>query len=165
MKYFESGDILLSDFDGVYLDSQRIFAQAMKEENSLERWMEYLNSINWKKFLRECDEIPHATEVFLELQELNILRGFITRIHSFEEGIEKSRFVREKGLIVPMYYVLPDQPKSLVYMPNKKVILLDDKEENAKEWEESGGKSIVFNPNSLEENKKLIKKLDTLLTK
>ena len=33
MKYFEQGDILLSDFDGVFLDSQEQFLKVMKEEN------------------------------------------------------------------------------------------------------------------------------------
>ena len=109
MKYFEPGDILLSDFDGVYLDSQRRFAEFMKEEKSLELWTKYLNSINWYEFLRECKEMSNATETFLELQRLGILKGFITRIHSFNEGIEKGIFIREKGFVIPIYYVLPEQ--------------------------------------------------------
>ena len=165
MKYFEPGDILLSDFDGVYLDSQRHFSEFMKEEKSLELWTKYLNSINWREFLRECKEMPKATETFLELQELGILRGFITRIHSFDEGIEKCNFIREKGFIIPIYYVLPEQSKSDVYRPNKKIILLDDKEENALDWEKNDGKSLVFNPYSISEGKRLVKKLDDLLTK
>ena len=165
MKYFKKGDILLSDFDGVYLKSQEQFERHMKGEKSPEKWLEYLISIKWRDFLRECEEMPKATETFLELQELNILKGFITRIHSFEEGIEKSIFIREKGLLVPLYYVLPEQPKSLVYLPNQKTVLLEDKEENASDWEKNRGRAIVLNPNAEEENKKLIKRLDSLLLK
>ena len=165
MKYFEPGDILLSDFDGVYLDSQRHFSEFMREEKSLDLWTKYLNSINWREFLRECKEMPKATETFLELQRLGILKGFITRIHSFDEGREKSIFIREKGFVIPIYYVLPEQSKSEVYIPNKKTILLDDKEENALDWEMNGGKSIVFDPYSTRDCKKLVKKLDNLLTK
>ena len=137
----------------------------MQGEKALERWMEYLNSIDWKVFLRECDEIENATETFLELQELKILKGFITRIHSFEEGIEKSVFIREKGLKVPIFYVLPEQPKSNVYLPNSHTILLEDQIGNALDWEQKGGKSILFNPNSELENKRLIKKINHLLLK
>ena len=90
MKYFNNGEYLLSDFDGVFLDSQERHNKIMKEKTDLESWMKYLNSINWYNFLRECNEIPGATETFLELQQLKILKGFITRIHSFEEGKEKS---------------------------------------------------------------------------
>ena len=165
MKFFEPGDILLSDFDGVYLDSQNRFKKVMNNNSTLQEWMEYLNSIKWYEFLRECEELPYATETFLELQKLGILRGFITRIHSFEEGQEKCSFIREKGLIVPMYYVMPEQPKSEVYLPNKKVILLEDKYENAEDWENKGGKSIVIDPNAEIESNKKIKTLRKLLTK
>ena len=165
MYYFEEGDILLTDFDGVYVDSQDRFLEVMQDEKSFDLWMEYLNSINWRTFLKECEENENATETFLVLQELGILQGFITKIHSFEEGKEKSNFIRERGLIVPIYYVLPQQAKSTVYIPNRKTILLDDNYENVIDWEDKGGKSIIFNPNSKKENKKLIKKLDKLLTK
>ena len=165
MKYFEPGDILLADFDGVYIDSQQRFLEVMKDEKSFILWMEYLTSINWKYFLYECEEMLNATDTFLELQELNILKGFITRIHSFDEGREKGKFIRDKGLIVPIYYVLPKQPKSVVYMPDEHTILLDDNYDNAIDWEDNGCKSIIFDPTSKTENKKLIKKLDSLLTR
>jgi len=165
MKYFNKGEILLSDFDGVYVDSQERFLKVMQEEKTLEKWMEYLNNIEWYSFLRECEEMENATETFLELQELGILKGFITRIHSFNEGREKGIFLREKGIKVPIYYVLPEQPKSIIYIPNHKTILLEDQYENAKDWEKSGGKFIIYNPNAKKENKQLIKKIDSLLTK
>ena len=48
MKYFKDGDILLSDFDGVYVDSQERFLKIMKDDKSFQSWVDYLNSINWK---------------------------------------------------------------------------------------------------------------------
>ncbi len=163
MEYFRDGDILLSDFDGVYLDSQERFNKAMKREQSFELWTKYLNSINWKEFLKECKEMPGATDTFLELQKLGILRGFITKIHSFEEGVEKSIFIRDKGLKVPLYYVLPHQSKSLVYVPNSHTILLEDKIENALDWEQNGGKYIVYDKNISSENQNHVKSLKHLL--
>ena len=163
MAYFEDGDILLSDFDGVFLDSQRRFNEVMKEEKALDKWMDFLNGINWKTFLKECDLVPGALETFTELQKIQILRGIITRIHSFEEGKEKSLLLRDMGIYVPIYYVLPEQPKNIVYVPNKHVILLDDDEKNCIDWELSNGKSILFSSSEPEKVKKHVKRLDCLL--
>lgn len=162
MNYFNEGDILLSDFDGVYLDSQREFLKVMKDEKSLDLWMEYLNNIDWKNFLRNCNEIPDATDTFLELQKLKILRGFITRIHSFEEGKEKVSFLRENGFYVPVYYVLPKQDKSNVYVPDEHVVLLEDNYNNAFEWELNGGRSLIYDPDG-ENDKRIVKRLKHLL--
>lgn len=163
MKYFNDGEILLSDFDGVFLDSQKKFNEVMKEETDLDKWMDFLNGINWKRFVRECEFIPGAVETFTELQELNILKGFITRIHSFEEGKEKCLLLRELGLYVPVYYSLPEQPKSLVYIPNRKVILLDDNLDNCNEWDLNNGKSILYDPTQKDCGKKYVKSLYDLL--
>ena len=163
MKYFKEGDILLSDFDGVFLDSQKKFNEVLQTEDSLDQWMDFLNGIKWKDFLRECDLIPGAIDTFTELQRLNILKGFITSIHSFEEGKEKCIFLRELGIFVPVYYVLPEQSKSSVYIPNRKVILLDDKEKNCLEWSQKQGKSILYKPEAKTCGKKYVKSLYDLL--
>lgn len=163
MKYFKDGEILLSDFDGVFLDSQKKFNEVMKEETDLDKWMDFLNGINWKRFVHECELVPGAVDTFTELQRLKILKGFITRIHSFDEGKEKCLLLRELGLEVPVYYVLPEQPKSIVYRPNRKVILLDDNLENCEEWSLNCGKSILYNPNEKNTEKKYVKSLTDLL--
>ena len=48
MKYFKKGDILLSDFDGVFLNSQKRFEEVMRKDQTIEEWIEYLNTIHWK---------------------------------------------------------------------------------------------------------------------
>ncbi len=163
MEFFKRGDVLLSDFDGVLLDSQKRFLEEMKDEKALDKWMDFLGGINWKEFLRECEFMPDALDTFHELQDLKILKGFITRIHSFNEGKEKGIFLREKGLYVPLYYVLPEQPKCSVYIPNRKVILLDDDEKNCDEWLQNGGKSILYGKEPKTCGKKYVKNLSDLL--
>ena len=145
------------------MDSQKEFIKVMKNEKSQKLWKEYLNSINWKEFLRQCDEIPYAIETFLELQKLKILKGFIIRIHSFEEGREKLKLLREKGIVVPIYYVGPDDNKSSIYIPNKKTILLDDQRANIIDWKNNGGRTIIYDPVASEENDEIIKEMDHLL--
>ena len=165
MKYFKKGDILLSDFDGVFLDSQSKFEEVMKDETDSDEWLKYLRSINWKKFIRDCELMPYALETFLELQNRNILRAFLIKIHSTEEGESKRELLRELGIIVPIIYVLPPQNKSQIVLPKPKIVLLEDKEENATDWEMNGGRAIIYNPESKEENKRLVKRLDSLLLK
>ncbi len=165
MKYIEKGDILISDFDGVYLDSQARFQEVMQEEKSPDLWSKYLKSINWPVFLRECKESEGATEMYLELQELKIFRAFLTRIHSLEEAVAKAEYIRERGLYVPICYVFPNQAKSIVYPPDKHTILLEDKLEEAFDWEFNGGKAILYNPEYESNGKTLIKKMSDLLTK
>ena len=136
----------------------------MKEEKSLDLWMEYLNSIDWKNFLRECREIPNATSTFLELQKLQILKGFITKIHSFEEGVEKACFIRSKGLFVPIYYVLPRQEKSKVFIPNEHTILLEDNYKNIQiENQIEERKHIELMLKQLKKEQQELKRMEALL--
>ena len=163
MKYFDVGDSLFADFDGVFLDSQEKHLEAMGTETDFNLWMEYLNSIDWHTFLRSCNEIEGAVDTFLELQKLNILKGFITRIHSFDEGKEKGIILREAGLLVPIYYALPMQPKSMVYMPDQKTYIIDDDPVNNEDWEKKGGKALLYDPNAKRSTKTIVKKIPNLL--
>ena len=151
------------DFDGVILDSQDRFQLAMKDNIDFNDWMDYLNSINWYKFIRECEEIDGSISALNQLQELNRLKAIITSIHSFMEGREKVAFLREKKIYVPVLYVLPRQKKSEVYLPSKDDILIDDKLRNCQDWEKIGGKAILFDSHLHKEEKNKIKSLKQLI--
>ena len=163
MELFQTGDILLSDFDGVVLDSQKRFNEVLSADQSIEKWMDFLNGINWRKFLQECEFIPGAVETLLELQRMGILKGFIPKIHNLTEGTEKAFILRDLGFHVPIYYVLPEQEKSSVYIPNRKVWLLDDKEKNCDNWLQNGGKSILYDPEEKSCGKTYVKSMYDLL--
>ncbi len=163
MKYFEKGDILLSDFDGVVLDSQKRLDEEMQGETSFEKWMDFLNGIHWGEFLQECEFIPGAVETLLELQKMGILQGFLPKIHSMEEGKEKTIILRDLGFQVPIHFVLQEQEKNEVYIPNRKVVLLDDKERNYMNWLKNGGKSILYDPEEKSCGKKYVKSMYDLL--
>ena len=165
MKYFKNGDILLSDFDGVYFDSQTKFNESMQGCTDFDLWMDYLNNIDWHSFYAQCQRIPDAKETLLELQKLEILKGFITRIHSFYEGVEKTDIIRKDGFYVPIYFVLPKQPKSDVFTPTSHTIILEDDARNTEDWEQRGGRSILYNPHINKSNSKTVKKLSFLLKK
>ena len=46
MKYFNDEDILLSDFDGVLLDTITKFKEVMKDDKCFDNWNNYLNIYN-----------------------------------------------------------------------------------------------------------------------
>ena len=151
------------DFDGVILDSQDRFVSIMKNIEDLNEWINYLSSIAWHSFLRECNEIDNSIYVLKELQKNQRLKAIITSIHSFTEGKEKQIYLREKEIFVPIIYVLPEQKKSSVYIPNEHQILIDDKLSNCLDWELSGGKSLLFDPHETNPRKEKIKSLKQLL--
>ena len=153
----------LIDFDGVILDSQERFLKDMKDNVDLYDWIDYLSSIEWNKFLRECEEIDESISVLNQLQKYNKLKAIITRIHAFEEGKEKLIYLREKGIEVPVLYTLPEQKKSAVVIPKKDLILVDDSYENCLDWELNGGQSLLFRPENTTDNKKMIRSLKQLL--
>lgn len=156
-------DQYLIDFDGVILDSQERYSRDMKDNRDLYAWIDYLSSIEWKKFLRECNQIDESLYVLNELQRYKRLKAIITRIHAFEEGKEKLIYLREKGIIVPVLYVLPEQKKSDVLIPNKSTVLVDDDPNNCFDWELAGGRSLLFKPDLTVNDEKTIKTLKQLL--
>ncbi len=151
------------DFDGVILDSQDRFLMDMKDNVDFNDWMEYLNSIDWYNFIRECTEIDESLSVLEKLQKLKKLRAIITTIHSMEEGNQKMLFLRENNIIVPIIYVLPKQKKSDIYIPNINDVLIDDKQKNCDDWIEAGGSATLFDSHSNGKEKNKIKSLKQLL--
>lgn len=151
------------DFDGVILDSQDHFLIDMKDNIDFDDWFDYLNSLDWHKFLRQCNEIDDSIDVLRKLQELKQLRAIITSIHSLNEMKEKLIYLREKELYVPVLYVPPKTKKCDVYLPKKDDILVDDKVRNCIDWENAGGTSILFDSHLEIPEKHKIKTLKDLL--
>lgn len=153
----------LIDCDGVILNSQERFLEVMKDNKNPIDWHNYLCSINWYLFLRECQEIDESISTLLKLQELKKLKGIITKIHSLEEGEQKLIYFRERDIIVPIFYTLPYQKKSEVFIPKKNHILIDDSKRNCKDWTNDGGTSLLFDAKLTHKEKGKIKSLKDLL--
>ena len=151
------------DFDGVILDSQDRFEIDMKDNVDFNDWIEYLSSIDWYNFIRECTEIDESLSVLRKLQKLQKISAIITSIHSMEEGNQKMIFLRENNITVPIIYVLPTQKKSDIYIPKFKDTLIDDKKKNCDDWISRGGSAILFDSHSKSNEKNKIKTLKQLL--
>ena len=67
------------------------------KEIKFDDWFDYLNSLDWYKFLRECNEIDDSISVLKKLQELKKLRAIITSIHSNDEMTQKE-IAKELGI-------------------------------------------------------------------
>jgi len=152
----------LVDFDGVILDSQARFDKDMKGHID-EDWLDYLISIKWYEFLRECDEIDDSLSSLIKLQKYKKLKGIITAIHSMEEGKQKLIFLRENKIEAPIFYTLSGQMKNEIYIPTPDVVLVDDKPKNVENWEKANGRALLFKPNDVTNDKKIIKSLKQLL--
>lgn len=153
----------LIDFDGVILNSQDKFLEVMKDNVDFNDWHNYLCSLNWYQFLRECSEIDESISTLNKLQELKNLKGIITAIHSLEEGQEKLIYLREKRILVPIYYTLPHQKKSQVFIPQKHHVLVDDRKSNCIDWTNAGGTSLLLDTKIPHKEKGKIKSLKDLL--
>ena len=153
----------LVDFDGVILNSQEKFIEVMKDNVNFYDWLNYLSSIDWYKFLRECEEIDGSINTLLKLQEYKKLRAIITRIHSFQEGQEKLVYLRERSIYVPILYVLPEQKKSDVFIPNENTILVDDDVKNCIDWRKASGNALLFKPKTKKLEPGVINSLKQLL--
>ncbi len=152
----------LVDFDGVILDSQARFDKDMKGHID-EDWLDYLISIKWYEFLRECEEIDGSLSTLVKLQKYKKLKGIITAIHSMEEGKQKLIFLREKNIEVPIFYTLTGQQKNEIYIPTPEIVLVDDKQKNITNWENADGRALLFDPGDVTNDKKIIKSLKQLL--
>ena len=153
----------LIDFDGVILDSQSRFEVDMKGNTNFDDWLNYLSSIEWYHFLRECNEIDGSLSTLQELQKYKKLRAIITAIHSFEEGRQKLIYLRDNHIEVPVLYVLPEQKKSDIFIPKRNTVLVDDKLNNCIDWNNSGGVSLLFDCNDNTGSKEIIKSLKQIL--
>ena len=154
----------LVDFDGVIINSQEKFESHMGDNTNFDDWNRYLNSIDFRKFYRECEEIDDAFESLRRLQELRKLKAIVSTFHSFHEGEEKTLIIRENGIKVPVVLVLPNMQKSVIYPPqSKEDILIDDKLYNCEPWDKAGGDSILFRPKQKVYTRRSINSLKELL--
>jgi hypothetical protein len=152
------------DFDGVVINSQEKFDSVMKGNTNDEDWRRYLNSINFREFYKECEEIDEAFTSLRQLEKEKRLAGIITTIHSFHEGEDKVIYIRENGLLVPVFLVVAGIDKSFVCPPSSQEdTLVDDKLHNCTSWDNAGGDSIIFRPKQKILSKKSIRSLKELL--
>lgn len=130
------------DFDGVILDTEKRVKQYMMENNL--RWKEGVKNIDWKRLLIESKEINNSLEILSLVQRERKKIYILTKTHSIPEGVEKVKYLRNKGILIPILFSHSGIKKSQIIVPNNESLLVDDNLENLTDWVEQGGRGIYF---------------------
>ena len=78
------------------------------------------------------------------LNNMDPKKSFIlTKIHSQDEGVEKNKWLRNNN-VKQSVILVPYMLKKVEMVDAKNNILIDDCLNNLREWEQYGGKSILF---------------------
>lgn len=143
LKLVDESFWYMIDIDGVCIDTEERIAIIARQLG----WKRALETINWHEHIYSSRQINHSLDVLREIQK-NLKRiQLLTTNHSPFEKREKISFMREQGIEIPIVSVPPKVSKALVVPPsfyNRKVVLVDDKEENVIDWRNHGGVGIVF---------------------
>ena len=136
---------LYVDFDGVIVNTMEIIEQELKE-NNLKKTDEYYMNIDWLKLLNKCEIINLAFKQIENLKSIFDI-SILTHIYTIEEGVAKLNFIRKYDKNLNVILVPKNIAKSKI-VNAKNAILIDDYNENIKDWINSGGIGIKFNNKS-----------------
>ena len=136
---------LYVDFDGVIVNTMEIIEQELKE-NNLKKTDEYYMNIDWLKLLNKCEIINLAFKQIENLKSIFDI-SILTHIYTIEEGVAKLNFIRKYDKNLNVILVPKNIAKSKI-VNAKNDILIDDYNENIKDWINSGGIGIKFNNKS-----------------
>jgi len=136
---------LYVDFDGVIVNTMEIIEQELKE-NNLKKNDEYYMNIDWLKLLNKCEIINSSFKQIENLKSIFDI-SILTHIYTIEEGVAKLNFIRKYDKNLNVILVPKNIAKSKI-VNAKNAILIDDYNENIKDWINSGGIGIKFNNKS-----------------
>lgn len=151
------------DFDGVIFDTEKRVVER-KNQNPNLSWNEFFEKLDWFQLLEESKVINNAIDYILEGQEKSKQIAILTKIHTLLEMEAKVKALRSRKIEVPIFFVPPHVKKSQIYLPNNGEILIDDSIKNLIDWEQKGGKSILFSEESeIHEKYETVKTLSRIL--
>lgn len=134
------------DFDGVILDTEYLlFKEWRKNPNrhllpEMEK-IKYIQRSDWNYIINNSEIINDA---IYYINNMDPTKTFIlTKIHSQNEGYEKTIWLKNQGVRQSVILVPYKLKKVDVAYANGN-ILIDDSLRNLREWEQCGGKPILF---------------------
>lgn len=157
---------LYIDFDGVIMDTINKTYEMMKEQNidrtDNEEVRIFYETIDWKKLLKEADEINGGLEKVKKLNDSNKFNvAILTHVNSLNEAIEKVKFIRKYYKDITIIPV-PKAISKTKMVHTKDAILVDDYTGNLTEWKSEEGIGIKFSTKPKESEFKVINDLDAL---
>ena len=107
--YMENKKIFI-DFDGVILDSEeRIIKQ--KLSSNLD-WDNFFQTVDWFQLLSTSKIINNSVNYILEKQKSYKNLAILTKIHTVNEMLAKTEYIRNKQIEIPIFLFHPAQPKA-----------------------------------------------------
>lgn len=135
---------LYIDFDGVIYNTIEVSYQMAKEAKLTEdydKYFHFFNDLNWCNVLNKSTQINNAFENIKKLQKkFNVT--ILTHVVTMQEAETKIKIIR-KYLDVPVMFV-PKSISKAFMVDAKDAILVDDYNENLKEWQLAGGIPVRF---------------------
>lgn len=154
------------DLDGVILDSERLVVERKSNYPNLS-WDEFFENLNWQELLKESKEINSSVKIIKELQKIRNGLIILTKVHTLSEMQAKTLEMREnRGIDLPLIFVPPHIKKSQIVIPRNNELLIDDSMKNINDWNNNGGKGVLFTEkveNNVENSVDTVNSLDFLL--
>lgn len=153
--------VFMIDIDGVIINTEQRIAKIAAEIG----WKKVLQTIDWEKHIFSSEQVNGSIDILKEVQTHLKRIHLLTQNNNEIEETAKIHFLRKKGILIPIISVPPTLKKSDIVPPSfyhGNVVLVDDRLKNVMEWQEAGGKSILFCEEEREEDFPKIKSLDFL---
>lgn len=158
---------LYIDFDGVILDTITVSYQLMDEmkinKKNYNDVLKFYQCLNWKNILSITPIINDSINCIrkiIDSKKYDV--SILTHINSYDELIEKTRFINKKLPGVTIIGVPKVISKTKMVNP-KGSILIDDYTSNLREWKKNGGIPVKFSSNVRKYEFPIIDKLDKIL--
>lgn len=134
------------DFDGVILDTdEALFYEWRKNPDRhllpIEDKIRYIQNSDWERILHESEEINNALYILKSSDPRDY--QILTKVHSFEEGMAKVKFLREAD-VKQNVILVPYKLKKTDVVNAKFHVLIDDTLKNLDDWLLAGGYPMFF---------------------
>lgn len=135
------------DFDGVILDTEDVLFYEWRKNPDRHNLpniakVNYIKDADWNYILNNSPEINDSFYILKNLDPNK--SAILTKVHSLDnEGAEKVKFIRSKGIEQPIFLV-PYFLKKSDIVDAQGNILIDDSLKNLTEWLDAGGYPMFF---------------------
>lgn len=141
--------IIYVDFDGILVDTwptieknyRNIYYSDTIEEMKLRQMFQELD---WKEVLYTSKKNKENIDIIRDNTKYKL--KILTKINSENEKENKIKFLKKYGVGAEIITLYIDESKSTIVNPVGNV-LIDDELKNIEEWEEKGGKGILYSKN------------------
>lgn len=135
-RYIDCDGIILNTEEGLFDEYYRL-----KEMNPDYKRLEYLQNLDWERWIAQSKFIGDAYEVLMAYEATKA--DILTKVHSLNEAKVKIKFFRTMGILNNIIIVPYGISKADV-VDAKGSILVDDSKGNLDEWNSALGYSFYM---------------------